>query len=225
MDTNTNEVKPEGGVSPMDSTLAANNSKRSLKYLLCVVVVGLVIYYSGAWNWLENQFELSQNNETAPEMVKSEGLGVTGGTATINGEKVKVDVKDVVNGKIEPASATVTGTPTAMTYPKGKLLVTVNLGAGLDKLVVRQFEVYNEAKDSWILLYDGYKEFSSKDALPGGKMLTDVSLAALNYSKARAKVFDGAEKEVDLSGVTVKVGGTSAVVTFSADGKGELKAS
>ena len=31
--------------------------------------------------------------------------------------------------------------------------------------------------------------------------------------------------EVDLSGVTVKVGGTSAVVTFSADGKGELKAS
>ena len=222
MDTNTNGVKPEGSSSPMDSTLAANNSKRSLKYLLCVVVVGLLVYYSGAWNWLENQFELSQNNETAPEMVKSEDLG---GTATINGEKVKVDVKDVVNGKIEPASATVTGTPNTMTYPKGKLSVTVNLGAGLDKLVVRQFEVYNEAKDSWILLYDGYKEFSSKDALPGGKMLTDVSLAALNYSKARAKVFDGSEKEVELSGVTVKVGGTSAVITFSADGKGELKAS
>ncbi len=222
MDTNTNEVKPEGGVSPMDSTLTANNSKRSLKYLLCVVVVGLLVYYSGTWNWLENQFEVSQNNETADLMVKSEDLG---GTATINGEKVKVDVKDVVNGKIEPASATVTGTPIAMTYPKGKLLVTVNLGVGLDKLVVRQFDVYNEAKGNWITLYDGYKEFSSKDALPGGKMLTDVSLAALNYSKARAKVFDGAEKEVDLSGVTVKVGGTSAVITFSADGKGELKAS
>ena len=161
--------------------------KKKSKWSWVVVILVLVfaVYYSGLVDWLGGQFggsEVTQEEQSEDNLADVK--------AVTDGDEDEVTT-GVVEEVVEPGKGLVTFGVAA------SLSSGVRLPSGIPQpsLVVREVAVHNSHKDSWVVVYDGFRQINLVElqSTKVGQDLITVSLAALKYDGVRLRLIDMVE--------------------------------
>ena len=191
MDQNTN-FSPTGGSQPVNNPVnqqqspnfSSNNfddnngSKKWIGWLSLVVLMATVLYFFGFWSWVAGLIPKS-GEQTDDEQTEEQ---ITEEVSEQNSES-QDDSQSVVMGKGKISLSVSAGINLGATLLKGDSQPNVE---------IRKVYMHNTVKNSWLLVYDGFRplDLNLLGATGEKHELISTMLAAVEYDRIKIEFAD-----------------------------------